>query len=118
MKPRAQARPAGFNRPAAKRTETVRKSKKQLAAEKRRERARIRAMRAQEKQRRREERRQRRENLGPEERKRLRGRIAAIALTVLLLGLAALIVFGGQNKTVHQMPTIQREKTESEAEAS
>ena len=118
MKPRAQARPAGFNRPAAKRTETVRKSKKQLAAEKKRERARIRAMRAQERRRRREERRWRWENLGAEERKRMRRRIAAIALTVLLLGIAAVIIFGSQNRTVHQMPTIEREKTESEAEVS
>ena len=113
----AQERPAGFNRPAQKRpTADAPKSEKQLAAEKKRERAREKQRRREEKRRRREEKRRSRASRTPETRRRTRGRFAAIVLIVVLLGLAAIVVFGDHNRTVHQMPTILRESAETEEE--
>ena len=90
----AQERPAGFNRPARKRpTADAPKSGKQLAAEKKRERAQEKQRRREEKRRRREEKRRSRANRTPEARRRTRGRFAAIALIVVLLGLAAIVVY-------------------------
>ena len=113
----AQERPAGFNRPARRRpTADTPKSGKQLAAEKKRERAQEKQRRREEKRRRREEKRHSRANRTPEARRRTRGRFAAIALIVVLLGLAAIVVFGDHNRTVHQMPTILRESAETKEE--
>ena len=121
MKPnsdRSAARPAGFNRPVQEKkkqpqTEIDPKAKKRKSAqEKAHARAVERARRDELRMQKRVEKAQKRARRTPEQKRRKWLRIGTGILAAILLGLAAIVIFGDHTKTVHQMPMIQRESRE------
>ena len=122
--PEQRARPAGFNRPEqkSKRTaqteEAAQPKKRKSAREKAHDKAVKRARRDEQRALLRAEKAQKRARQTPEQRRKRLTRIGAGILAAVLLFLIAVIIFGDHTKTVHQMPTIQRESREETEEGA